>query len=128
MNALLDTQVVLWANLSPELLSERAAAIILDRSNTILVSAASACEIATKVRLGKLPGAAVFEREFMEITERTGYVLVPISAEVALRSGRLVGAHGDPFDRMIAAQALAMLIAVFCSDAMVVEFGVGRFW
>ena len=125
---LLDTQAVLWANLSPELLSTTAAAMIEDESSIILVSAASAWEIATKVRLGKLPGAVTFEREFMQLPRRAGYTLLPITPEIALRSGRLAGKHGDPFDRMIAAQALTLDVPVISNDPMLDGFGVRRIW
>jgi PIN domain nuclease of toxin-antitoxin system len=128
MTVLLDTHVVLWANQKPHLLSPRVAAIVSDRSTTVLVSAATAWEIATKVRLGKLTSAVLFEQEFMEIPERTGYILLPIEPEVALRSGRLIGKHGDPFDRMIAAQALALDVPVLSSDTKLDEFGVRRIW
>ena len=70
------------------------------------MSAASAWEIATQVRLGRLPGAEVLERDFLDVIEGADYTLVPISAEVALRAGRFPSDHRDPFDRVIAAQAL----------------------
>src|SRR2546425_783801 len=107
MKALLDTHSLLWATLKPSFLSKRAAAIIADTGTAIYVSAASAWEIATKVRLGKLPDAEEFEREFLGDIQRAGYTLLSITTEHALRAGRLQGSHGDPFDRMIAAQAIA---------------------
>jgi len=128
MTVLVDTHAVLWANIKPQLLSRKAAAILSDRSTTVLVSAATAWEISTKVRLGKLPSASVFEQEFMELPERAGYILLPIEPEVALRSGRLIAKHGDPFDRMIAAQALALDVPVISNDAKLDEFGVRRIW
>jgi len=60
--------------------------------------------------------------------QKAGYRLLPISTAVALRAGRLVGAHKDPFDRMIAAQALALDIPVISSDAHLDVFGVRRLW
>jgi len=128
MTVLVDTHAVLWANIKPQLLSRKAAAILSDRSTTVLVSAATAWEISTKVRLGRLASASVFEQEFMELPERAGYILLPIEPEVALRSGRLIGKHGDPFDRMIAAQALALDVPVISNDAKLDEFGVRRIW
>ncbi len=128
MTFLLDTHALLWANLSPSQLSRTAASILVVPGNTILVSAASAWEIATKVRLGKLPGAEVLEREFLEIPRRTGFVLLPIESAIALRAGRLTAVHGDPFDRMIAAQALALDIPVISKDARLDDFGIRRIW
>ena len=128
MRVLLDTHTVLWATLSPSSLSRKASAIIADERNVILVSAASAWEIATKVRLGKLPGAEMLEREFLEIMNRAGYTLLPIDVESALRAGRLIGEHRDPFDRMIASQALANDIPILSSDSRLDAFGARRIW
>lgn len=128
MKVLLDTHTLLWATLSPASLSNEAAAIIADESNVILVSAASAWEIATKVRLGKLPGAERLEREFLDVMEDAGYTLLAIDAASALRAGRLTGEHRDPFDRMIAAQALGEDLLVLSRDAQLDLFGVRRVW
>ena len=128
MTFLLDTNALLWAQVQPARLSEAAARLIADRSNTVLVSAASAWEIATKVRIGKLPHAEHFENRFLHYIAQAGYVLLPIDAEVALRAGRLVGEHRDPFDRMIAAHALQRDIEVISSDPELDSFGIRRIW
>ena len=128
LKVLLDTHALLWSSIFPEKLSDEAAVIITEESSEILVSAASAWEIATKVRSGKLPGAEDLERDFLSKMEKAGYTLVPIDAETALRAGRLPGEHGDPFDRMIAAQALAMDIPVISIDSKLDSFGVRRIW
>ncbi len=94
----------------------------------IYVSAASAWEIATKVRLGKLPEAVQLEADFINLVVGAGYKLLPISTEDALRSGRLPGDHRDPWDRMIAAQALALDIPVISGDIKLDGFGVTRIW
>lgn len=128
MRVLLDTHTLLWAALAPEYLSRIAARTVQNPANTILVSAASAWEIATKVRIGKLPGAEQFEREFLERMEMSGYELLPLNVPTALRAGRLTGDHRDPFDRMIAAQALAEDIPVLSADPRLDSFGVRRLW
>ena len=128
MKALLDTHALLWATLSPSSLSRKASDIIADEENVILISAASAWEIATKVRLGKLPGAEKLEKEFLRVMEDAGYTLFPIDAQDALRAGRLSGEHRDPFDRMIAAQALAEDIPVLSMDVKLDSFGIRRIW
>jgi PIN domain nuclease of toxin-antitoxin system len=125
---LLDTHTLVWATTSPTLLSRRASAILADQSNGIFVSAASAWEIATKVRLGKLRGAEKLERDFLATMEGAGYTLLPIDAESALRAGRFTAVHGDPFDRMIAAQAIASDIPVLSTDTKLDAFGVRRLW
>ncbi|MGB6132101.1 MAG: type II toxin-antitoxin system VapC family toxin [Acidobacteriaceae bacterium] len=128
MRVLLDTHALLWAVLAPGSLSRRGAAIVADEKNQILVSAASAWEIATKVRLGKLPGAEVLEREFLAVMEEAGYTLLPIEAAAALRAGRLVAEHRDPFDRVLAAQALEEDMPILSADAQLDAFGVRRLW
>jgi PIN domain nuclease of toxin-antitoxin system len=125
---LLDTHTLLWAKISPALLSHQASEIMADHQNVIFVSAATAWEIATKVRLGKLRGAETLEREFFEVMEDSGYTLLPIEAKSALRAGRLAGDHRDPFDRMIAAQAIEKDIPILSADAKLDAFGVRRLW
>jgi PIN domain nuclease of toxin-antitoxin system len=125
---LLDTCTVIWATLSPSSLSQQARETITDESNVILVSAACAWEIATKVRVGKLPGAEKLERDYLEVMEAAGYTQLAIDARSALRAGRLVAEHRDPFDRMIAAQALALDVPVLSPDAQLDQFGVRRMW
>ena len=128
MKILLDTCSLIWATLSPSSLSREASETIADEGNVILVSAASAWEIATKVRLGKLPGAEKLERDYLDVMEVAGYALLAIDSESALRAGRLVADHKDPFDRMIAAQSLALDIAVLSPDPQLDQFGVRRVW
>jgi PIN domain nuclease of toxin-antitoxin system len=128
MRVLIDTCVVIWATLSPSALSRQAREIIADESNVILVSAASAWEIATKVRLGRVPGAEKLEHDYIEVMGRADYTLLAIDTESALRAGRLIAEHGDPFDRMIAAQALGKDIPVVSPDQRFDDFGVRRIW
>ena len=126
VTVLLDTHILIWAMLSPEALSGASAAVIADEGNTILISAACVWEIATKVRIGKMPGAEALERDLIELIHRAGYSVLPIEAEHALRAGRLPAAHRDPFDRMIAAQALALDLPLLSRDEKMDRFGVRR--
>lgn len=128
MKVLLDTCTVIWATLTPSVLSPAARAVIADEGNVILVSAVSAWEIAVKVRLGKLPDAENLERNYLDVMEDAGYVLLDIDSESALRAGRLVAEHRDPFDRMLAAQALGLDIPVVSPDSLLDQFGVRRIW
>ena len=83
MKVLLDTCTLIWATLSPSTLSREAREAIADQKNIIFVSAASAWEIATKVRIGKLPGVEKLERDYLDVMEdRRLYAVVdryPIS-------------------------------------------------
>ena len=128
MKVLLDTCTVIWATLAPSSLSQQAKETIADEGNVVLVSAASAWEIATKVRAGKLPGAEKLERDYLEVMEEAGYTQLAIDTESALRAGRLVAEHRDPFNRMIAAQALALDVPVLSPDPQFDQFGVRRMW
>ena len=128
MKVLLDTCAVIWATLSPAALSRQAQETISDEGNTVLVSAASAWEIATKVRRGRLPGAEKLEQDYLAVMEEAGYTQQPIDTASALRAGRLTAEHKAPFDRMIAAQALALDVAVLSPDPQFDQFGVRRIW
>jgi PIN domain nuclease of toxin-antitoxin system len=128
MQILLDTCTVIWAALSSKSISPKVRKLLADESNIILVSAASAWEIATKVRSGKIPEAEQLERNFLETMEIAGYTLLSVDAATALRAARLPGPHRDPFDRMIAAQALSLDIPVITPDKLLDQFGIQRIW
>lgn len=128
MKALLDTNVFIWALRRPQRLTEPVLRLLEDETAEFALSVASIWEISTKVRLGKLPGAVPIESGFPEIVTAAGYQLLPITAEVALRSARLPGEHRDPFDRIVAAHALAEDIAVMSPDKALDSFGVRRIW
>jgi PIN domain nuclease of toxin-antitoxin system len=128
VKVLFDTHALLWAALGSKRLSPVAREVVADETNDLFVSAVSAWEISTKVRLGKLPEAVEFEREFLSDIEDAGYTLLSIDAASALRAGRFKGEHRDPFDRMIAAQALSQDMIVLSNDTKLDAFGVRRLW
>ena len=128
MQLLMDTCTLLWATLSPAALSAQARAFIVDESNEILVSAASVWEISTKVRLGKLPGAETLEQNYLQVLETAGYTQLTIDSTSALRAGRLIAEHRDPFDRMLAAQAIALDIPILSPDTQLDPLGARRIW
>ena len=128
MRVLLDTHALLWAAYQMELLSPRARRLIQSQRNEILVSAASAWEIATKYRLGKLPFARDLVEDFVRTIASAGYLLLSISVEYALRAGRLPAVHRDPFDRMLAAQAIHEDLVLVSNDTQLDLFGVRREW
>ncbi len=105
MKLLLDTHVLLWWWTDDPQLSAKARELIHDQANDILVSAASAWEIATKHRLGKLPIAATALPRFHELIELDGFEHLPVTYLHALRAGNFQSGHRDPFDRMLAAQS-----------------------
>jgi PIN domain nuclease of toxin-antitoxin system len=128
LKILVDTNVLVWAYTEPERLPRVAAAIIADQANSVFVSAASAWEIGTRVRIGKLPEAEVLETDFISHIQQAGFTLISIHTDIALRAARFTGEHRDPFDRIIAAHALALDIPVISPDKKLDQFHVRRIW
>jgi PIN domain nuclease of toxin-antitoxin system len=128
MTVLLDTNTVIWAGQYEERLGANARRVLRNVSNEVLVSAVSAWEIATKVRIGKWDEAKVLEAQFVELMSDAHFTILPITPQEALRAGRLKGEHRDPWDRMIAAQALVRDIPVISIDSKLETFGVRRIW
>jgi PIN domain nuclease of toxin-antitoxin system len=128
MRVLLDTHALLWAAFRKDLLSNRARQLVHAQRNEVFVSAVSAWEIATKYRLGRLPKAQALIDDFVPSIQLAGYLPLPISLEHALRAGRLTAEHKDPFDRMLAAQAIHEDLALISNDEQLDIFGVRREW
>ena len=105
MRVLLDTHAFLWWLVDSARLSRVAYRAIADEGNDILVSAASAWEITTKHRLGRLPEGATAALDVAASIANQGFEGLAISVADAERAGRLPGPHRDPFDRMLIAQA-----------------------
>ncbi|MEB3348561.1 MAG: type II toxin-antitoxin system VapC family toxin [Cyanobacteriota bacterium] len=122
LKLLLDTHVLLWALLEPQKLSPALRNALEDSDTTLLVSAASAWEIATKWRLGKLQQArSVVENYTMDL-HRLAAVDLPITADVARQAGLWDVPHRDPFDRLLAAQALADELVLASTDPAFAQF------
>ena len=114
---LLDTHVLLWLLAEPEKLSENARTILADASNRLYVSAASAWEIATKVRLGKLPLADSITMAYQQHLRRAGIETIDISTDHAILGGAASWVHRDPFDRVIGATAIVEGLTLVSSDS-----------
>jgi PIN domain nuclease of toxin-antitoxin system len=128
LRALLDTHTLIWWMTTDPHLSKPAHALIKNRDNTSLVSAVSAWEIATKVRLGRLPAAADLIRNFVEDLTRERIEILAVTAEHGIRAGLLPGPHQDPFNRMLIAQALAENVPIVSNDRALDGYGVNRLW
>ena len=128
MRLLLDTPTLLWWLSEDSSLPASARKLIANKNSDVLVSAASAWEIATKVRLAKLPIALDLAHDFTAYLDRERFETLPVSAEHAIRAGLLPGPHRDPFDRMLIAQALAENLAIVSNDVVFDGYGVKRLW
>jgi PIN domain nuclease of toxin-antitoxin system len=128
MRLLIDTHALLWWLSDDPSLSRAAHKAMEATSNVLLVSAASAWEIATKVRLGKLPGAAELAADFHGFMLREGFASLEITADHAIRAGLLPGPHKDPFDRMLIAQAQAENVPIVTNERAFEAYGVRRIW
>ena len=128
MRLLLDTHAFIWWIADSGRLSRTAYGLIADESHDIIVSAASAWEIATKYRFGKsaLPETAAFD--VAGAIANQGFLELPISVRDAEHAGRLPGPHRDPFDRMLIAQALSRGLVLVSRDEVLDRYGVNRVW
>ena len=126
MRLLLDTHAFVWAIARPALLSRRAAALIEDPANVILVSAVSVYEIEFKRMRDPLLSA--LPADLGEAVAQAGYAWLALTPEHAAMAGRLPRLSGDPFDRMLAAQGLIEPATVVTKDPMVGAYGVVTAW
>jgi PIN domain nuclease of toxin-antitoxin system len=127
VRVLIDTHYVLWAAINSKRMETWARKLMADLDNEILVSAASVYEISLKVRLGKLPEAVEFESDLVaNIESRLGYSVLPLEPESMARAARFDDPHADPFDRMIAAQAIENNLPLLSTDSKLDVFGVRR--
>jgi len=125
---LIDTHALLWWLSDDPSLSDAARKAMAETSNVLLVSAASAWEIATKVRLGRLPGAAELAADFQGFMRREGFTTLDITADHGIRAGLLPGPHKDPFDRMLISQAQAENVPIVTNERAFESYGVRRVW
>jgi len=128
MKLLLDTHALLWWLDGDRRLSSRARILIADENNPVSVSAASAWEIATKVRSGKLPGAVEVAERLPEILFEQTFREMPVTVVHARRAGLMQSAHRDPFDRMLIAQAQLEDVALVSNERLFDSFGICRAW
>jgi len=126
---LLDTHAFLsWNRTGGSDLSDLVRSLIKDPRNEVLLSAASAWEIAIKVSRGRLmlPGPA--ERWVPERVRRHGFVVLPIQLEHAVRVATLPRIHDDPFDRLLIAQAQFEGTPIATTDPLIGRYDVETVW
>lgn len=128
MRLLLDTHALLWAVDNPAQLSSTARSEITDPTNSRFISAATIWEIAIKAGLNKLSLSLPFRQWVDKAFYQLMADLLPITLEHASSYLNLPHRHGDPFDRMLAAQSLADSLTVVSADAAFDLYGVPRIW
>ena len=128
MHLLLDTHSFIWWLAGDPALSTEAQRAIADQSHTVFFSAASAWEIATKHRLGKLARAAILARDIAGAAQSQGFDELPIRLRHAQAAGELRAAHKDPFDRMLIAQAMLENLCLVSNENLFDDFGIQRLW
>jgi PIN domain nuclease of toxin-antitoxin system len=128
MKALLDTHAFLWWLDGDPSLSRKAFDHIAKDDSAVLVSAASAWEIATKHRLGKLPRAGDVAADVAGCIHAQGFEPLAVTVAHGQRAGALPGFHRDPFDRMLIAQAMLEDCVLLSNERIFDRYGVARLW
>ena len=128
MRLLLDSHTFLWWLDGDRRLSRKARALIGEEENAVFVSAASAWEISTKARLGKLPGAVDVAADIAGCVASQAFTGLDVTIIHAQRAGRLPGKHRDPFDRMLIAQAQFEDLPIVSNERLFDSYGVTRIW
>ena len=128
MRLLLDTHAFLWWVVDDTQLSQAARRAIADEDNDVFASAASAWEITTKHRIGKLPEAESLAQIIVGAVANEGFEELSVTVGDAARAGSLAGPLRDPFDRMLIAQALSRNLIVISIESIFDEYNVQRIW
>jgi PIN domain nuclease of toxin-antitoxin system len=125
---LLDTHTFVWAAVKPSELSARARSLLTDPAQPRFVSAVTAYEIAQLGRRGRLLNASVIVDGWDAQVAALGAHAIAITVIHATLAGSLPHPHGDPWDRVIAAQAIVEGMAVLTRDLKVRELGATTTW
>jgi PIN domain nuclease of toxin-antitoxin system len=125
---LIDTHVLLWWLFGDKRLSRRAHGLVRDPDNKIIVSSATAWEIAIKHQSGRLASVRPLILDYAGWIARAGFAELPISSGHAIRAGSWEVEHRDPFDRMIAAQAKLEGVKLVTRDPALEDFGIETIW
>ncbi len=129
MTVLLDTHAFVWAVTAPDRLSDLARDTIADAATPLLLSAATAWEMAIKHRSGRWPQVAVLVRQYDRAAAQLGADHLPLTSDHALAAGGLEWDHTDPFDRALAAQAIREGVPLVTRDPAFGRLpGLGVLW
>jgi len=123
MRLLLDTHTLFWAVRQPNRIPAAASALVTDPANELLVSAITPWELGIKYRSGRFAEAGPFLLALERYLDTLGASELPISIEHSLVAGQLEWAHRDPFDRMLAAQAIIENAVLVTADGAFRQLG-----
>ncbi len=128
MKLLLDTHTLIWAVDQPNQLGAAATTALQDPANDLLLSAASIWEIAIKVGLEKLTLSLPYRQWIAKAMDDLGLAVLPIIVDYTDELIKLAPHHRDPFDRLLAAQAIVENVSLVTIDAIFNQYGVRRIW
>ena len=129
MKLLLDTHAYIWWGLGDsKRFSMRARKAVEARAATIYVSAVSVYEMTYKHRAGDLPKVGPLIMRLDEDMAERGFLPLPVSLEHGRRAGELADDHGEPFDSLLAAQAIVEDMAIVSNDEKLSALGAKRVW
>jgi PIN domain nuclease of toxin-antitoxin system len=127
MTYLLDTHTFIWILNTPKIIPAPVQSICRDSSATLLISIVTPWEMAIKSSIGKLDAAYVLNN-FEALLAQGGYTMLETTIQHVIRGARLPSHHRDPFDRLLAAQALELRIPIVSRDRVFDLYGVKRIW
>jgi len=128
MRVLIDTHAFLWWDLDDARLSEKAGELIRDGQNEILVSAGTIWEVAIKAMKGRLDLPSDIDAYVADRLRRYRWTLIAIDERHAVRAATLPMIHGDPFDRILVAQAQVEEVPILTTDAAITRYDVETIW
>lgn len=128
MRVLLDTHALIWAVDEPTRLGTGALQAIQNQSNELVVGAGTIWEISIKIGIGKLSLSLPYLDWMRRAINELNASVLPISLEHADRQSSLPFHHRDPFDRLLAAQALSEKIALVSCDDVFDQYSLTRLW
>lgn len=118
MRALVDSHIAVWWLADPARLSSNARRVITDPGNEIYLSAASVWELGLKIARGRL----LMPTDFVDVLRTDGFADLPVGVDHAEASLSLPRRHGDPFDRLLIAQAMLEDLVLITSDGAILEY------
>jgi len=128
MRILIDSHVLIWYVDQDNLLSPASHAAISDPTNDLLLSAGSIWEIGIKLGLGKIILTQPFKPWINQAISDLDVTVLPLSVEYVDVQSNLPRHHGDPFDRLIVAQAIVEQVSIISADANLDAYGIIRIW